>query len=930
MASFATNPSADREIARVFADYSVPGQPGCTVGVYQDGKAAYESAFGAADIEQATPLNTHSIFNLASVSKQFTAFMLLMLEQHGKLSLDDPFVHYVPELAASAQGVTLRQLLHHTGGLRDYIGLLGLQGRGMGDSATSIEALAVLARQRAPDFAAGTRYEYSNTGYFLLGIVIERVSGQSMAKFAEEHIFRPLGMHETYYVDRYPVTFPGLARGYAKAGNSFVIDESAWEQTGDGQLHSNIHDLALWDENFYTARVGGRALIDRMTETGILKSGERIDYAAGLVVTPMRGLPSVSHGGSWAGYRSQMLRFPQQHFSVIVLCNRDDAEAWRHADSIAELYLGPLMGHVTKDEDEAQESAKPAAGPAWQPGDLSKYEGAYFGKEADARCVIVERDSALFLESCAEGVQLRPGKPGEFVAIDDSFALRFPVDAAQVGAFDYDAEGLHGLHFERVAPPATLIVNAWIVDGTGAPRRKADLRIVGDRIVAVGELEPVPGEHVVDANGLTLTPGFIDTHSHHDREIFEQRDAMSAVSQGITTIVVGQDGGMTYPLKYLFDRLEQTPAAINVASYIGHGNVRTFVMGTDFARPATPEEIERMRQLVSEGMDYGALGLSTGLEYDPGIYSTTDELLVLAKEVARHGGRYSSHIRSEDRYLWAALDEIVRIGREAKIPVQVSHLKLAMVDWWGQSQRFLDVLERARDEGIDITGDIYPYEYWSANLGVLFPARDFSNRETAEFALKSIAPPEGLLITRFPPEPALEGFTIAQIAANRGTAPAEVLMDLTQRSRAMGKGDAVIATSMRSDDVAALMAWPHANICTDGSLAGKHPRGAGAFTKVLRLYARDQKLFNFEEAIHKMTGLSAAHMGFADRGVIRPGAYADLVLLDPEQVSDRSTIEEPQARSVGIGKVWVNGVVVLDDGIATGVYPGKVIRRAQP
>jgi N-acyl-D-amino-acid deacylase len=482
----------------------------------------------------------------------------------------------------------------------------------------------------------------------------------------------------------------------------------------------------------------------------------------------------------------------------------------------------------------------------------------------------------------------------------------------------------------EVDTASTIIVNAWIVDGTGAPARKGAVRLLGDRIVAVGELEPAPGELIVDAGGLTLTPGFIDTHSHHDRGIFEHRDAMAAVSQGITTIVAGQDGSMTWPVKFLFGKLEQTPAAINVASYIGHGSIRSFVMGTDFARAATPEEIERMRQLVGEGMRYGALGLSTGLEYDPGIYSTTDELLVLAKEAAGYGGRYISHIRSEDRYFWAAVDEIVRIGREAKMPVQVSHMKLAMVDWWGQSQRLLDVLERARSEGVDITGDVYPYEYWQANLGVLFPRRDFSNRETAEFALKSIAPPDGLLITKFTPEPALEGLTVAQIAVQKGMDPASVLMEMTQRSQLENVEDVVIGTSMRSDDVAALIQWAQANICSDGASPSRHPRGSGAFTKVLRVYVREQKLLSFEEAIHKMTGLSAAHMGFADRGVIRPGAHADLVLLDPEQVSDRSTIEHPEVRSVGINRVWVNGVVVLNEGEATGHYPGQVIRRVDP
>jgi N-acyl-D-amino-acid deacylase len=474
---------------------------------------------------------------------------------------------------------------------------------------------------------------------------------------------------------------------------------------------------------------------------------------------------------------------------------------------------------------------------------------------------------------------------------------------------------------------STLIVNASIVDGTGSPAKPDAVRIDGDRIVEVGAVEPKGGERVIDAGGLTLAPGFIDTHSHHEEGVFDDRDALSLTTQGVTTIVAGQDGSMTYPVKELFERQEKTPVAVNVATYVGHGNLRIAVMGEDFKRHATVDEIARMRALVTEGMQAGALGLSTGLEYDPGIYSTSEEVIELAKEAARFGGRYQSHIRSEDRFFWAAVDEIVRIGREAGIPVQFTHMKLAMTDWWGQSKRLLDVLDRARADGVDITGDIYPYEYWQSNLGVMFPDRDFANRETAEFVLKSIAPPDGLLIARYPPDPGLEGMTVAQIATRNGIDEATTLIDLTTRAEAQGARNSVIVTSMLADDVRALTAWPHANICSDGEMAGRHPRGRGAFTKVLRVYVREQRLFSLEEAVRKMTSLSAAHVGIADRSVIRPGAYADLVLLDPARVADRSTIEDPLALSVGIEKVWVNGVVVLDGGKATGVFPGQAIRR---
>jgi N-acyl-D-amino-acid deacylase len=477
------------------------------------------------------------------------------------------------------------------------------------------------------------------------------------------------------------------------------------------------------------------------------------------------------------------------------------------------------------------------------------------------------------------------------------------------------------------AAPTTLIVHARVVDGTGAPARNAAVRIEGERIVAVGSLEPRATDEIVDAGGLTLAPGFIDTHSHHDEGLFDQLDAAAAVSQGITTIVVGQDGSSALPVHDFFAHLERTPAALNVASFIGHNDLRAVVMGNDTKRPASPLEVARMRGLIRTGMEDGALGLSTGLEYDSGIYSNTAELIALAKEAARYGGRYISHIRSEDRELWHALDEAVEIGRATGMPVQVSHMKLAMTDWWGQAARYIAVLDRARDAGVDVTGDVYPYEYWHATLAVLFPDRDFTNRKAAELALKSVAPPEGLRLTEFTPEPSLVGKTVAEIAAARASDPATTLMALVAESRTPGAEEAVMGTSMRADDTAALIAWPHSNICSGGTLSGGHPRGGGAFTRVLRLYVREEKLLTLEEAVRRMTSAAAAHMGLPDRGTIRSGAFADLVLFDPATVSDRSTVEDPRAPSVGIAKVWVNGAVVLVDERPTGARPGRVLRR---
>jgi N-acyl-D-amino-acid deacylase len=472
----------------------------------------------------------------------------------------------------------------------------------------------------------------------------------------------------------------------------------------------------------------------------------------------------------------------------------------------------------------------------------------------------------------------------------------------------------------------TLIRNVRVLDGTGAAARAADVRILGDRIDAVGRLTPLPADRLVDGRGLTLAPGFIDTHSHHSRGLFEQPDALAAVSQGITTIVVGQDGSSTLPLAGFLSRLEREPAAVNVASYVGHGTIRREVLGADFKRRATPDEIERMSAMLRTEMAAGALGLSTGLEYDPGIYSAPEEVVALARVAASFGGRYISHIRSEDRTFWKAVDEVIAIGREARLPVQISHVKLAMHGLWGQAAKLVDVLDRARASGVNVTADIYPYTYWQSGITVLFPNRDFANRAEAELVVKEVVKPKDLLITRFEPNPDYAGRTLAEIAAMRGTDAAQALMDVIKEGEARGTTAGVIATSMDERDIARLIRWPFANICTDGELAGPHPRGFGSFPRVLGRYVRDEHVVSLPEAIRKMTSLASANVGLADRGTIVPGKYADLVLFDPKIVVDRATTASPHAVSEGIDTVWVNGEVVFTRGATTGTHPGKVLR----
>jgi N-acyl-D-amino-acid deacylase len=501
---------------------------------------------------------------------------------------------------------------------------------------------------------------------------------------------------------------------------------------------------------------------------------------------------------------------------------------------------------------------------------------------------------------------------------------------ALVGLWDQPARA-------QQAGQATVLTNISLLDGTGAAPRPAIVRIVGDRIESVGapnNLRPAPTDRVIDGGGLVLTPGFIDTHSHADRALRRGNNALGALSQGITTVIVGQDGGSPFPLAEFFAALAQSGTPVNVASYVGHGTLRSRVLGQDFKRHATTTELERMKTLLEAELTTGALGLSSGLEYDPGIYSAPSEVVELAKVAAAQNARYISHIRSEDRTFWAAIDEIINIGRVARLPVQVSHVKVAMKSIWGQADSLVRMLDRARASGVDITADIYPYRFWQSGLTVLFPERNFNDRKAAEFALDQVAPPDQITLTNYGPNPSYNGRTLAEVAQSRGIDAPAALMALIQEAEEAGRAgrpasQTIIAASMVEPDIERLIAWPFANICTDGELDGRHPRGFGSFPRVLGHYVRDRKVVPLPEAIRKMTSLPANNVGLRDRGRIVAGAFADLVLFDPATVADRATPNDPHAVSTGVAKVWVNGVLAYENGAVTNARAGRVLKRGR-
>jgi N-acyl-D-amino-acid deacylase len=339
-----------------------------------------------------------------------------------------------------------------------------------------------------------------------------------------------------------------------------------------------------------------------------------------------------------------------------------------------------------------------------------------------------------------------------------------------------------------------------------------------------------------------------------------------------------------------------------------------------------------MRKLLGAELKAGALGLSTGLEYDPGIYSASEEVLALAQTVAAARGRYISHLRSEDRRFYSAVSELITIGRQARLPVQLSHAKLAMRSLWGSAPKLLERLDSARKLGVDITLDVYPYTYWQSTITVLFPQRNFGDSSEAELVLKEVAAPDGIRITGAT-DRSIVGRSIAEIARDAGEAPMLTLLRLARRGDSLERASAgedyigIIGTSMAEEDIAAILRWPHANVCSDGASGGGHPRGYGAFPRVLGRYVRERSALSLEEAVRKMTSLAAAHMGLADRGTIAPGMRADLVLFDPRTVLDRATPEHPTLPAIGISRVWTNGVEVYRDGRPTGARPGLVLRR---
>ncbi len=471
--------------------------------------------------------------------------------------------------------------------------------------------------------------------------------------------------------------------------------------------------------------------------------------------------------------------------------------------------------------------------------------------------------------------------------------------------------------------PATslLLAGGIVVDGTGARRRQADVRIVGDHISAIGKLKPQAGERVIDARGLIVAPGFVDVHNHSERGLLTERNARSQILQGITTLAVGPDGGSPFPLADYLSKLEQQHTAVNVLAFIGHATVRQQVLGQDYKRAATEREIARMAELVEQAMRDGAVGLSTGLEYDVGHPSTTEEVIALARVAAKYGGIYMSHVRDEADDAMNAFKEAIRIGREGGLPVQISHIKLGTVGVWGKAREVVALIEAARRTGLDVTADCYPYDAWASTITVLIPSRKHDDPAVVKKGLDDVGGGANVLVTNCAAHRAYEGKTLDEIARANNQTAVEVYMQIVKDG-----GASVVCKSMIESDIRTFYQQPWVMVASDGGIANRHPRGAGTFPRVLGRYVREWKWLKLEEAVRKMSAYPAWRLGLRERGLLKVGMKADVVAFDASKVLDQSTMTKPLTEPVGIRFVILNGVPVVEHGQVTNARPGAVLR----
>ncbi len=494
-----------------------------------------------------------------------------------------------------------------------------------------------------------------------------------------------------------------------------------------------------------------------------------------------------------------------------------------------------------------------------------------------------------------------------------------------------------------------VIKNARIVDGTGRPWQRGDVALKDDRIVAIGKIDAALAKQSIDAGDKVLAPGFIDIHTHADRDAVELHPMESYLRQGVTTLLGGNCGGSVFPISDHLQQMSELPLNINYGLFVGHGALREAAMGLRM-RPPTEEELTRMIELAGQAMGDGAFGMSIGLYYAPGSFAELDEVAAVSREIGKHGGIIPIHVRDESNYnigLVEAIKEAINIARLSDVAVQISHLKCLGKPVWGKSEEILGLIEAAREEGLDVTFDQYPYNASGTSFtGAIIPrwAQDGGDEELKKRLqdpeirqkirvemLENIerrGGPASLQIARFKPDETYNGKNLVEAGQMRGMEPVDAVIEM----QIMG-GASMVSFNMIDDDIETIMRHPLGMCVSDGSLvtfgAGvPHPRYYGTFPRFLGLYVREKQVLTLEEAVRKMTSAPAGRVGLNDRGIIAKGMVADLVLFDPETVADLATFQHPHNHNTGIEMVIVNGQVAMDVNGVTDNRAGQVLKKS--
>jgi N-acyl-D-amino-acid deacylase len=495
-----------------------------------------------------------------------------------------------------------------------------------------------------------------------------------------------------------------------------------------------------------------------------------------------------------------------------------------------------------------------------------------------------------------------------------------------------------------------MIIGGRIVDGSGNPWYYGDVAISGDSITAVGKLDPALAVRRLDARGMVVAPGFIDTHTHSRRGIFEDPSAQNYIRQGVTTLVEGPDGSSPIPIAPFLAKVAEARIAPNFATLVGQGSIRSAVMGL-VNRPATPQEIEQMRVITRQAMLDGAFGMSTGLFYVPGNYTPTEEVIELAKVAGAMGGFHTSHMRNEAAEVVASVRETIRIGEDGGLPTQVTHHKVIGRANWGLSKETLRLVEEARSRGVDVTIDAYPYTASSTGTAALIPqwAQEGGQKSLVErldapvqrARIKAVVvdnlkndrgagDPANVVMASCGFDKSLAGKNLAEITRARGREvnfdnAAETLLEIQHSG-----GCSAVYHAISEDDVERILRYPFTMIASDGEIpqfgvGAPHPRSYGTFARVLGRYVRERKTITLEDAVHRMSGIPAGRMKLFDRGLLRPGMKADVVVFDAATVADKAEFAKPHQYAVGFRHVVVNGKPVIADGELTKERPGRVL-----